>query len=199
LLTKFTDSFEYSWRIAKKLSARPDAGMFLSVDLIIHSSQEAREMHDQGYRPIQNPGHGIPTPNRSFGRAVDFLARMAKTEYVEARQTQIGIKLIISLQAGYVLRSDFLLERLAFCETCDFAESFLDLAQHISAYNPKTDHGDNSNKLLDYAVGAVVIKTPVSDSLTDTMEAMDEVLSQRLHSPWLVLNHSVQPATPWQN
>jgi hypothetical protein len=98
-----------------------------------------------------------------------------------------------------MVRSDFLLKRLAFCEICDFAESFLDPAQHISACKQSKRHRDDLNKLLDRAIGAVVVKSSVHGSLDTSMEVMDEVLSERLHRPWFVPNPSLRPAMSWQN
>ncbi|KAH0351948.1 hypothetical protein KCU81_g2193, partial [Aureobasidium melanogenum] len=70
----------------------------------------------------------------------------------------------------------------------DFTESFLDPAQQVSAYDMNTDQHGNLNKLLDCAVGAVVVKPPVSGTLYETMEAMNRVLSDRLRNPWAVPN-----------
>jgi hypothetical protein len=50
------------------------------------------------------------------------------------------------------------------------------------------------NKLLPYAVGAVVVKPPVSISFTETMEAMNGVLAERLHDPWVVPNLPLRSA-----
>jgi biotin carboxylase len=111
---------------------------------------------------------------------------MAKLGHGQAKQTDIGVKLVMSLQPGYVVRSDFLLQRLTFCTICDFTESFLDPAQQVSAYDPNADHHDDLYKHLNLAVGAVVIKSPSSGSLNETMEAMNRVLSERLRNPWVV-------------
>jgi hypothetical protein len=198
-LTIFTGSCRYSRRIAKRKSARLHATTFLSVDLLFYGSQEAHELDEQGYRPVQDPDYGRLTSNRSFGEAVDFLTRIAKTGHVKARQKQLGVKLIVPLQAGYVMWSDFLPKRLAFCEICDFAESVLNPAQHVSAYEPSTDHRDDLNKLLDHAVGAVVVKSSVSGSLDMSMEAMDVVLPKRLRNPWIVPNLPLRLSMSWQN
>jgi hypothetical protein len=180
------------------MSAHPYATTFLSIDLIFHGSEGAYGLYEQGYRPVQGLDPVRSTSNGSFRRAVDFLARIAKIGHVKARQTQIGVKLIVPLQTGYVVRSDFLLERLAFCEICDFAESFLDPAQHISAYKQSENHRDDLNKLLDLAIGAVVVKSSVYSSLDMSMEALVEVLSERLHNPWVVPSPSIQAVVAWQ-
>lgn len=116
-----------------------------------------------------------------YSSALEFLDWVARLILVGSGGRHAAtVKLILSTQDGYIVRSDIFRQRLAMCKDIERVEEFVFLDQHVKGYQDGEAGNPNLSELLSLAVGAVLEREDVG-----TSPSVDEQLQDRLSFPWL--------------
>lgn len=99
------------------------------------------------------------------------------------------VKLLLPLQSGYVVQSDFLDRRMIDCLDVIKVQGFVTPGQHITGYTIETYHGMTLSSLLSYCYGAIMVQNDGSSSVTTKSEAINDQLVERLSFSWLSPSH----------
>lgn len=119
---------------------------------------------------------------QNYNKTLEFLDFIAgQTETVSSNK-HVWVQLVLSTDNGHVVRSDFLVVRLAGCTLVDRTQSFTIPQQKTrsAAHLNGTDFAT----LLDYSVGAVVASQDLQGTVQYVSKTLQGELSQRLSLPW---------------
>jgi biotin carboxylase len=95
------------------------------------------------------------------------------------------VKLLLSVQSGYIVQSDFLDRRMIDCPDVTKVQGFITPGQHIEGCTAKAYQSMSFSSLLPYCHGAIVIQNGTSPSIAAQSTAINDELVQRLSFPWL--------------
>ncbi|KXG52696.1 ATP-grasp fold, subdomain 1 [Penicillium griseofulvum] len=95
------------------------------------------------------------------------------------------VKLLLPLQSGYIVQSDFLERRMVDCLNVTKLQGFVTPGQHIRGHIAEVYHGMSISSLLSYSYGAIVVQNDSSLSVEMMSTAINDQLVKRLSFPWL--------------
>ncbi|KAJ5859374.1 hypothetical protein N7534_004651 [Penicillium rubens] len=95
------------------------------------------------------------------------------------------VKLLLPLQSGYIVQSDFLERRMVDCLNVTKLQGFVTPGKHIRGYTAEVYHGMSISSLLSYSYGAIVVQNDSSLSIETMSTAINDQLVSRLSFPWL--------------
>ncbi|KAK2028128.1 hypothetical protein LX32DRAFT_409070 [Colletotrichum zoysiae] len=100
----------------------------------------------------------------------------------------VALKLIVPVEGGYVIRSDLLEFRLHGCLLVGRAAGFLEPRQHVLGFLSQSFNGDADTLLgaFETAIGAVEARTRADETLSDTMQRLEDELRNRLSLDWFL-------------
>lgn len=95
------------------------------------------------------------------------------------------VKLLLPLQSGYIVQSDFLERRMVDCLDVTKVQGFVMPGQHIRGCTAKAYHDMSFSSLISYCYGAIVIQSDSSSSFTTKSTVINDQLVKRLSFSWL--------------
>lgn len=98
------------------------------------------------------------------------------------------VKLLLPLQSGYVVQSDFLDRRMADCLDVAKVQGFVTPGQYIEGCTTEAYHNMSLASLLPYCYGAIVVQNDSSSSVTTKSAALNDELIKRLSFSWITTN-----------
>jgi hypothetical protein len=96
------------------------------------------------------------------------------------------VKLLLPVQSGYIVQSDFLDRRMVDCFHVIDVKGFVTPGQRIEACAVEVYNSMSLSDLLPYCYGAVKVRQNASSSATDKSVAVNKELVNRLSYPWLL-------------
>ena len=98
------------------------------------------------------------------------------------------VKLLLPLQSGYVVQSDFLDRRMVDCLDVAKVQGFVTPGQYIEGCTTEAYHNMSLASLLPYCYGAIVVQNDSSSSVTTKSAALNDELIKRLSFSWITTN-----------
>ncbi|CAI7675788.1 unnamed protein product [Penicillium discolor] len=98
------------------------------------------------------------------------------------------VKLLLPLQSGYVVQSDFLDRRMVDCLDVVKVQGFVTPGQYIEGCTAEAYHSMRLASLLPYCYGAIVVQNDSSSSVTTKSAGLNDELVKRLSFSWLTTN-----------
>jgi formate-dependent phosphoribosylglycinamide formyltransferase (GAR transformylase) len=100
--------------------------------------------------------------------------------------TDIGIKLLIPAERGYVVRSNILQQRMAGCKHVQSVQEFLDPVEEISHENLSITKPENFQRLIHCASGGIVLQRSQTLSPIEVLDFIDSQLTIRMSIQWVL-------------
>ncbi|KAM5453577.1 hypothetical protein MaudCBS49596_002780 [Microsporum audouinii] len=116
----------------------------------------------------------------SIGRSAPCTALLFLAE--NAPENDSLVKLLLPIQSGYTIQSDFLERRMVDCLDITKVQGFLSPAEHIQGCAATEYQSMDFSSLLSYSYGAVVVQNSGSSSV------INNELVKRLSFPWISSN-----------
>lgn len=98
------------------------------------------------------------------------------------------VKLLLPLQSGYVVQSDFLDRRMVDCLDVAKVQGFVTPGQYIEGCTTEAYRSMSLANLLPYCYGAIVVQNDNSSSVTTKSAGLNDELVKRLSFSWLTTN-----------
>lgn len=98
------------------------------------------------------------------------------------------VKLLLPVQSGYTVQSDFLDRRMVDCLDVTKVQGFVTSGQHIKGCTAEAYQSMSLSSLLSYCYGAIAVQNDGSSSVTTKPAAINDELVKRLSFPWLSPN-----------
>ncbi|KAJ5556992.1 hypothetical protein N7494_000907 [Penicillium frequentans] len=95
------------------------------------------------------------------------------------------VKLLVPLQTGYIIQSDFLERRMVDCPYVVKIQCFVAPSQYIRSSTTEAFSSMSISNLLPHCYGAVVIKADSPSSAATKSASIDAELEKRIAFPWL--------------
>lgn len=95
------------------------------------------------------------------------------------------VKLLVPLQTGYIIQSDFLERRMVDCPYVIKAQGFVAPGQYIESLTTEAYSSMGISNLLPHCYGAVVINADSPSSAATKSASIDAELKKRIAFPWL--------------
>ena len=97
----------------------------------------------------------------------------------------MALKLILPINEGFIIQSDFLERRLVDCEHVVKAVGFVTVGQHISRHSDFDSSTINLFTILNSAVGGIVIKDVARSFIDRRLDFVESQLVNRISFKWL--------------
>ncbi|KAL8870908.1 MAG: hypothetical protein Q9174_003150 [Haloplaca sp. 1 TL-2023] len=120
----------------------------------------------------------------AFGFLLKCCSHVARSE----QKSPQGIKFVLPRTDGYVVKADFLEERLVGCELVEEVQNFCQPRQYVRAVSAEERDWLGISQILGQAVGGISLRSTASRSVLAELARLDLELEKRLSFPWLVKN-----------
>ncbi len=98
----------------------------------------------------------------------------------------MALKLVLPVKDGYIVRSDFLEQRLYGCPNIQWKEDFVAPRDHLSEPNLSSSSLQDFSTILGSAAGGIVVDDASGRPHKSLLSELESALHGRLSSPWLI-------------
>ena len=129
--------------------------------------------------------HGNLVYEVKLSEVSEFLVSVVQA-LIYKRSQETAIKLILPIEDGYVVRSDFLQQRLYGCPNVHWNRGFVQPREHLKKPHISSDGVESFAQILSSAAGALVVDEVSGRSQDSLLLDLEAELQGRLSYPWLI-------------
>lgn len=107
-------------------------------------------------------------------------------ELVKKGSKDVAFKLVLPVEDGFVVRADFLQQRLYGCPNVRLIEGFVAPREHLSNPSLSSTGLENFSEILASAAGGIVVGDETGRSQESLLSELETELLGRLSLPWLI-------------
>ena len=107
-------------------------------------------------------------------------------ELVKKGSKDAAVKLVLPVRDGFVVRADFLQQRLYGCTNTQLIEGFVDPREHLSSPSLSSTGLENLSEILASAAGGIVVGAKSGHSHESLLSELETELLGRLSLSWLI-------------
>lgn len=183
----FPDKLDCLWKLeAFSSDARAtfrEAKILLHASLttrntVVHGHAWSKDTHKDPYTST------LRADSKTSDTAISFLTSVARHAVQEGYNSPLQVQLILPLRDGYIVRSDFLTQRLFRSRFVARCQGFVAPQQEVRSAAHLRD--PDFATLLKYSVGGLQISQGVDGVDQPLPELLEAELSQRLSIPWVL-------------
>lgn len=126
------------------------------------------------------------------GAVLKYLADTARSLTGESARGGIPVKLILSSQAGHIVRCDFLKTRMVACRWVHSVHHFVKPQQYLGVPDLSDSGTAYFLNILQDVAGAIVVHPSYAEDFYAIMQSLDRELEDRLAYPWTLASPLTQ-------
>ncbi|GAQ39416.1 hypothetical protein AtubIFM56815_007789 [Aspergillus tubingensis] len=151
------------------------------------------------YDDEQNDDKELNTPRNLAPGITSFIVEVIKKCKKGVDDTfPVIMKFVLSREDGYLVRSDFLQQRLDGMKHVSWVVGFLRPLQKVTTPRaPIAGTAHDLSALLSITVGAILLDTSSVTDLHDTLDSVEEALCNRISYPWVVPTPIARKRLAW--
>ncbi|KAF2257525.1 glutathione synthetase ATP-binding domain-like protein [Lojkania enalia] len=153
-----------------------------SLDVLVHYDNKTTSSRDEEL--------ACPVFREKGSPVSTFLASVLDILETDSPARPVPVQFLFSINDGYIIRADFIEQRLEFSPIIAKCFSFLSPLQAITGVQPDTCISLLDENLL-HAIGAIVLHSPAD------FQALNSELQNRLRFPWLSPNRIMPRRIAW--
>ncbi|TAQ87328.1 hypothetical protein B7494_g4357 [Chlorociboria aeruginascens] len=157
---------------------------FQTVDILLQNvSTSAVEIPSNVHKVLLIQGH--LKHEIAVAKSTTFLASAAQ-ELVKKGSKEVALKLVLPVGGGFVVRADFLQQRLYGCPNIQWMEGFVAPRENLPIPSGLSTGLEHLAEILTAAAGGIVVDDKSELSLESLLSELETELLGRLSFPWLI-------------